>query len=81
MLVADFLQNARPSVRASVTRALEHGYLARNDRLPQWLLLDAGSGGEASRYWRSRSDSPNIPLGLRTYVHEIVDLPSGVGSR
>jgi hypothetical protein len=46
MLVADFFQNARPSVRASVTRALEHGYVSRNDRLPQWLLNELAAGAK-----------------------------------
>lgn len=37
LLVADFFQKARPSVRASITRALEQGYVSRNDRVPPWL--------------------------------------------
>jgi hypothetical protein len=46
MLVADFFQKGRPAVRASVTRALEHGYLSCNDRLPQWLLDELAAGAK-----------------------------------
>jgi hypothetical protein len=48
MLVADFFQNARPSVRASVTRALKEGYASRNDRVPQWLLDELAAGTKRS---------------------------------
>jgi len=44
MLVADFFQIARSSVRASVTRALEQGYVSRKDRVPQWLLAELAAG-------------------------------------
>jgi hypothetical protein len=44
MLVADFFQNARSSVRASVSRALEEGYVSRSDRVPQWLLDELAAG-------------------------------------
>jgi hypothetical protein len=46
MLVADFFQNARPSVRASVTRALEAGYASHQDRPPQWLLDEVAAGAK-----------------------------------
>lgn len=38
LLVADFFQKARPSIRATITRALEQGYLSDDDRVPPWLL-------------------------------------------
>lgn len=44
MLVADFFQYARPSARASVSRALEQGYVLRNDRVPQWLVDELSAG-------------------------------------
>jgi hypothetical protein len=49
LLVADFFQKARPSIRATITRALEQGYLSGNDRVPPWLLDELAARGERER--------------------------------